>query len=209
MYVVCLSTLMLPSTKIPILSFALVLVSCLAWLAVANHLQLHAFQSQKSSLLLSVGAVNGATFESGQIWRLLTSQFLHVHFLHMLFNLVGIYLLASAVERTAGSIALAITYFVGGTAGQYFSVLLRPEHVSSGASQALMALCGFTLLSCRSLFIPRYAIYSAAAIVVVQLSLDVYVSGAIKPGHSFGFVVGMALAALVNRTRSPLPQSAN
>ena len=183
--------------KFPLLSISLVVIGSLAWLLVANHFGLSVFQQQKSSLLLQVGAVNGKTLGNGQVWRLLTSQFLHVNFLHMAFNLIGIYLLASTIERTAGKSLLAVTYFVGGTIGQYASVSLRPELVSSGASQALMALCGFTLLAHRRLSLPRYAIFCTAAILVVQVTLDLYFSGAIKPGHSFGFLGGLASVALL------------
>lgn len=183
--------------RLPLLSISLVVIACLAWLVVANHFGLSMFQQQKSSLLLKVGAVNGKTLGTGEVWRLLTSQFLHVNFLHMVFNLVGIYLLASIIERTAGTLLVAVTYFVGGTVGQYASVLLRPELVSSGASQALMALCGFSLLAHRHLSLPKYGLYCAAAILAVQVTLDLYFSGAIKPGHSFGFLAGLALVVLL------------
>ncbi|MFZ6845458.1 rhomboid family intramembrane serine protease [Undibacterium sp. RuTC16W] len=186
-------------SKFPLLSLTLVLISLFAWFVVASRLGLHAFQSQRSSLLLQVGAVDGVTFESGQVWRLLTSQFLHVHFLHMLVNLASIYLLASAVERISGRTALAVIYLGGGTTGQYFGVLLHPGLVGSGASQALMALCGFTLLAYRHFSSLRYVVYLSAAIVMFQISLDVYVSGTFKPGHSFGLLAGMAFATLFNR----------
>ncbi len=183
--------------RLPLLSISLLLIAGVAWLLVANQFGLSVFQQQKSSLLLQVGAVNGETLGNGQIWRLLTSQFLHVNFLHMVFNLIGIYLLASAIERTAGSTCLAVTYFVGGTVGQYASVLLRPELVSSGASQALIALCGFTLIAYRRLSLPKYVFFCCAAILVVQAALDLYSSGAIKPGHSFGFLAGLVSVALL------------
>ena len=185
------------ATRLPLLSISLVVIAGLAWLFVADEFGLSMFQQQKSSLLLQVGAVNGKTLGDGQIWRLLTTQFLHVNFLHMVFNLIGIYLLASAIERTAGRTRLAVIYVVGGTIGQSASVLLRPELVSSGASQALMALCGFTLLAYRRLSLPRYAVFCCAAILAMQVALDLYVSGAIKPGHSFGFMAGLASVALL------------
>jgi membrane associated rhomboid family serine protease len=113
----------------------------------------------------------------------------------MVFNQIGTYSLASAIERTAGSTRLAVTFFVGGTIGQYASLLLRPELVISGTSQALMALCGFTLLAYRLLSIPRFVVFCCAAILAVQVALDLYFSGAIKPGHSFGFMAGLASVA--------------
>jgi membrane associated rhomboid family serine protease len=183
--------------RLPLLSISLVVITGVAWFLVVNQFGLSVFQQQKSALLLQVGAVNGETLGNGQIWRLLTSQFLHVNFLHMVFNLIGIYLLASAIERTAGSTRLTFVYFGCGTVGQYASVLLRPELVSSGASQALMALCGFTLIAYWRLSLPKYVFFCCAAMLAVQVVLDLYFSGAIKPGHTFGFLAGLASAPLL------------
>jgi rhomboid protease GluP len=196
---------------VPFLSIALVAGIAVAWVLVAMHLHQPMFASQKSSFLLQAGAANGAALARGAWWRLVASQFLHVHFMHMLFNLGGILVLAIAIERRAGSVVLALVYLVGGTAGQYVSVLLSPELVSSGASQAMMALCGFALAGAWRLALPRYATLFAGAIVAIQFALDIHVSGAIKPGHSFGFAAGMAiaLAAIALRARPmrrPAPQ---
>ncbi len=188
-------------SPIPILSIALAISIVGAWVLVAIHLHQPVFASQKSSLLLTVGAIDGAALARGQAWRLLTSQFLHVHVMHMLFNVAAIALIGSAIERRAGTLALTLTYFVGGTVGQYFSVMLNPELVSSGASQAMMALCGFALIGLRRFSLPAYALIIAAIVAAGQFALDVYVSGAIKPGHSVGFAAGMLapFAALVLR----------
>lgn len=151
---------------------------------------------------MQVGAANGATLANGEYWRLITSQFLHVHFLHMVANLVGVYVLASAVERSAGRMAVTAIYLLGGSIGQYCSVLSRPELVNSGASQALMALCGFMLFARKSLALPYYAITTSVIIILIQVSLDVYASGGIKPGHSFGLFAGMAIAIIFNLIKS-------
>jgi len=195
-----------PRAAIPILSAALVAAIAVAWLLVAAHLHQSVFAPQKSSLLLQLGALSGDEFACGQFWRLLTSQFLHVHFGHMMFNLLGVYLLASAIERGAGSLMLALTYFGGGALGQYFSVRLSPELVSSGASQALMALCAFALLGSRRFALPRRATIVAAIVLVIQIALDLAVNRAIKPGHSVGFAAGMiivVIAMLIMRRPAP------
>jgi hypothetical protein len=49
----------------------------------------------------------------------------------------------------------------------------------------------------RRLSLPKYAVFCCAAILAVQVALDLYVSGAIKPGHSFGFMAGLASVALL------------
>lgn len=178
---------------VPYLSIAIVLAIAAAWLLVAMHLHQSVLAVQKSSQLMQLGAINGAALERGEWWRLLASQFMHVHFMHMLFNLCGVLVLAVAIERAAGSMALALTYVIGGTVGQYFSVLLNPELVSSGASQAMMALCAFALLGYRRFAMARHAVLLAGVLVAIQFALDLYVSGGIKPGHSFGFAAGLAI----------------
>jgi rhomboid protease GluP len=179
--------------RIPFLSIAIAFCIAITWLLVAMHLNQSMLAVQKSSHLMQLGAADGAAIACGEWWRLLASQFLHVHFMHMLFNLCGILVLAAAIERSAGCFALALVYFVGGTIGQYASVLLSPDLVSSGASQAMMALCAFVLLGTRRFSIARHAVLLAAVLVVIQFALDIYVSRGIKPGHSFGFAAGVAI----------------
>lgn len=175
------------------LTAVLVGIVAAVWFLSASYLDLTLFSSQKSVLLLKVGAVDGATLSHGEIWRLVTSQFLHVHFLHMLFNLFGIYVLANSIEHHAGTLALGSTYFVGGTVGQYFSVSFHPDLVSSGASQALMALCGFVLAGSRRLRFSRFVVIGALVISGIQAVLDIAVSASIKSGHGFGFAAGVLI----------------
>ena len=190
-----------PSSRFPFVTVAIVAAIAIAWVLAARHLHLPMLAFQKSSNLLLLGAMNGVSADNGEWWRLVTSQFLHVYFMHMLFNLCAIALLAMALERSAGSLLLALTYLGGGAIGQYFSVLLAPELVSSGASQALMALCGFILVGIKRFPVPRFAPILTAVVVAIQAALDVYVSGSIKPGHSFGFGAGMLIAIAAHRVR--------
>ncbi len=120
----------------------------------------------------------------------------------MLGNVLGIYVIASTIEKTLGHAPVAVVFLVGGSVGQYFSVLMRPELVTSGASQALMAICGFTLMAYRQFSVYRHSVLVSAVIVVLQIALDVYVSGSLKPGHGFGLIAGIAMAVIFNGTRS-------
>jgi membrane associated rhomboid family serine protease len=144
------------------------------------------FASQRSSDLLQLGAVDGTLFTNHEWWRLLVSQFLHVHFLHMLFNVVCIALIGTFAEQALGWYGVLTIYLLGGTAGQLVSVATSPTLVSSGASQALMALCGGAILTSGSV-----ARLGVLAIVGTQAALDLYASGTTKIGHSVGFVAGL------------------
>ena len=164
-----------------------------AWIASAIALDQSLFATQRSSQLLGIGALNGELLRTEGWWRLLASQYLHVHFPHMIFNAFGVLLIGSVVERSGGLFDLAIVYFLGGSVGQLVSVISYPELVSSGASQALMALCGAAVLVCRA----RVGYITATAVLAVQLVLDISAAHKIKAGHGWGLVAGVLLGAAI------------
>ncbi len=170
-------------------SYGLALAIVAAWWLSAIYLEQSLFATQRSRDLLQLGAADGNLFATHEGWRLLVSQLLHVHLLHMLFNVACIVVIGTAVEKAFGWLGLLLIYFVGGTAGQFASVVASPTLVSSGASQALMALCAAAILISGSRI--RYL---ALAVVAIQVALDVYVAGTIKVGHSVGFGAGLLIA---------------
>ncbi len=172
----------------------------LAWFASAIALDQSLLATQRSNQLLGVGAVNGALLRTEGWWRLVISQFLHVHFPHMIFNALGVLVVGTIVERCCGRVGLVATYLFGGSAGQLAGVMAYPDLVSSGASQALMALCGAALLMCRS----RFGYIAVATVLAVQLTLDIASIQKIKAGHGWGLVAGVLLGTviLVARKRS-------
>ncbi|HVE55054.1 MAG TPA: rhomboid family intramembrane serine protease, partial [Ramlibacter sp.] len=149
----------------------------LTWCVVAFVLEQPLWASQRSRLLLSAGAADGdLVLANGQWWRIVTSQFLHVHALHMLFNAACVTLVGVALERRYGWQRVALLFFLGGSVGQVASVLAYPHLVSSGASQALMALCGAALV----LPAERRMRWFVLALVAIQAGLDLYVAQTIK-----------------------------
>ncbi|MET0291592.1 MAG: rhomboid family intramembrane serine protease [Steroidobacteraceae bacterium] len=138
---------------------------------------------------MRLGAVDGASLSRGEVWRLIASQFLHVHAPHMLFNALGMLAVGSVLERR-GAWVFGLIALVGGSAGQVASVIAYPELVSSGASQSLMALCGAALLLSRT----RPALLLVGFILAVQIVLDVRAAQTLKAGHVAGFAAGLLLA---------------
>ena len=186
----------MPSTRLPIpgtVASLLGVLILLGWTLAAFSLQQSFFASQKSLRLPSLGAATGAIFITHEWWRLLVSQFLHVHFLHMLFNASAIVILATAMERHAGSLRLLIIYMFGGLAGQIASVWYYPELVTDGASQALMALCTATLV----LIAEKYYKLFALLLISIQIALDWHAIASIKAGHAYGMLAGLLLGSIL------------
>lgn len=168
------------------------------WILSALHHGLSIFETQKSDLLLSYGAVNAASLQKAEYWRLITSQLLHVKFLHMLFNIIAIYYVGSKIEKQFGATVISSIYLIAGTTGQLASVLAYPQLVSSGASQALCGILGalISLVLFRSR-VSKLTIILVSMLCSIQAGLDLSFAGSIKAGHSVGFVVGLLIGLFV------------
>ena len=150
---------------------------------------------------------------TGEVWRLVTSGFLHYGLTHLLFNMLSLYFLGSMLEPAIGRARFLIIYFVSMLAGSFGGVLLQgPADVGAGASGAVFGLM------------------SAALIVMTSRGIDPWGSGLplwlglnlvftfsianISIGAHLGGLAGGALAALAmfelpRRVRSLPPQAPN
>jgi len=62
-------------------------------------------------------ALIASEVEMGQVYRLVTSMFLHGDFFHILFNMWGLYLFGSLLEQKLGKRDFFIMYFLSGLTG--------------------------------------------------------------------------------------------
>ncbi len=75
-----------------------------------------------------------------QPWTLITYQFLHGDFFHLLGNMFGLFFLGSRVEARLGGRQFLTLYFAGGIAGALLSIPLAPNAAIIGASGAVFAV---------------------------------------------------------------------
>jgi membrane associated rhomboid family serine protease len=154
--------------------------------------------------LRDYGGVDNAQLANGELWRLVTSQFVHVVQVHMLFNVISLFLLTMAVERATSSYRLALLWFLSGVAGTYASIYAVPPpyDIGSGASQAIMGVAASAIVVLwRKHDTPRWLIVAVVVTLVNGVALDLAFASSIKPGHVVGFLVGlMSAVVLVPKT---------
>lgn len=95
------------------------------------------------------------TFTNGQIWRLITYQFVHANLGHLVFNMWALYFFGPVVEQVMGSRRYVAYYLACGVAGALFSSLLAYYGVYSSIPDTP----DFALLCNR---LVEYAGYSAS-----------------------------------------------
>ena len=147
--------------------------------------------------LLRFGANVPELVRHGQWWRMVSSIFLHIGLLHLLFNTYACYIFGRFVERTTGRGGMFTTFLVSGVAGSAASAFLGNHVVSAGASGAVFGLLGAAIvivLRLRGVF-SRHArrVYAFNFIFIAALNM---VYGLMEPqidnlAHAGGFAAGL------------------
>jgi rhomboid protease GluP len=81
----------------------------------------------------------------GQWWRLISSQYVHLSIMHMLFNGYGLYVLGPILEKAYGPRRFFVLYLASGTVGSIASLFFT-NGASGGASGAIYGLVGALLV---------------------------------------------------------------
>lgn len=143
----------------------------------------------------------------GELYRLLSSAFLHAGGIHILFNMLALYFLGPSIEREVGSIAFAGLYVASALMGSSTYVLLADNAPAVGASGAVFGLAGAWLLSAwkqRKTVMGRANLQSIGAIVGINLLLPFARSGIAWQAHVGGLIAGVVIAlAWTNLGRNP------
>lgn len=82
---------------------------------------------------------------AGDWWRLVSSQFVHLDMLHLLFNGYGIVVLGRFLERCYGIRRILVLYLTSGAVGAFASFVVNPSP-AGGASGAVYGLVGAAVI---------------------------------------------------------------
>lgn len=147
--------------------------------------------------LANYGGLTIEGIENFEIWRLLTSQLVHVHQKHMIYNVLSILIMGIILERKIGYKYTFAIWLFAGALGTLFSTQFGspPWNTGTGASQAAFGLAGFLAVLALKRTENFYLILGALAFALIpSLYLDFRAVGYPKPGHTLSFVIGFIIA---------------
>ena len=131
-------------------------------------------------------------------WTALTYTFLHADFMHLLFNMIGLFFFGPRLEERLGGRDFLILYFGSGMGGAILSFIFAPASAVVGASGAVFGvLLGFAYFWPRENIhiwgvIPIQARWLAILLVAVSLYFG-FSSGRSSIAH-FAHLGGLVLA---------------
>lgn len=165
----------------PVVSYGLIALNVLAFVGQMSSAQLD------SELVLWSPAV-----ADGQIYRLLTSAFLHYGAMHLLLNMWALYVVGPSLEGLLGRARFSALYLLSALGGSVTVYLLAPlTTATAGASGAIFGLFGATLIVGRRL---RMDVGWVVAVIVINLVFTFTIPRISWQGHLGGLITGLLVA---------------
>lgn len=135
-----------------------------------------------------------------ELYRLVTSVFLHAGLIHLLCNMYSLYIIGPQLESFFGKVKYSIIFIASGIIGNLLSMaFLQDNVVSIGASGAIFGLLGSLLY-----FGYHYRVYLSGVIksqiiplIILNLALGFMIAGINNLAHIGGLVGGILISMAV------------
>ena len=96
--------------------------------------------------LVVMGAKDSALIvQYHEVWRLISPMVLHAGVIHYFLNMLALWFVGSAVEKSHGFLPCMLLFILPAIGGTVLSAIFLPEYVSVGASGGIFGLIGACL----------------------------------------------------------------
>ena len=174
----------------PVITTLIILINILVFIAM----YLFGNGSTDVATLLKFGANLGELVRAGQLYRLVTSAFLHISIVHLLVNCYSLYVIGPQLESFLGKWKYLAVYLLSAIAGSLLSISFGSSlKVSAGASGAIFGLLGSLVY-----FGYHYRVYLGTVlrsqiipIIILNLLVGFMSAGIDNAAHIGGLIAGV------------------
>jgi len=176
----------------PLVVPVLVVLNVLAFAVTAA--QAGSIGANFESPLFSDWALFAQAVAAGEVWRVITSGFLHIGPLHLAFNMFALWVIGRDMEILLGRGRFLAVYLLGMLGGAAAVMVLQPGSLVAGASGAVFGLMGGLAVALLRL---RRSLNQVIGLLAVNLALGFFISNISWQAHVGGLVVGAAATAVL------------
>ena len=160
--------------------------------------------------LWRMGAMMPSLVLQGEWWRILAAQFLHYGWIHLVMNMLALYLLGPFVERELGKFRYLLVYLLSG-AGAMMTIIaltrygILQDDFVVGASGSILGLIGASAAILlqgwvrHRAAVARRRLISIGLILLLQALFDLTTPQISFTAHLSGAVFGFLIAAMMIR----------
>ena len=189
------------SKKKPYVTYVIMIICAILYLMTS--ISSGNFMEQNPNVLYNFGALVNFNMMGNnpiELFRLISSIFLHGGILHLLCNMYSLYILGPQLESFFGRTKFIIIYIVSGVIGNLLSLsFIQDNVVSIGASGAIFGLLGALLY-----FGYHYRVYLSGVIksqiiplILLNLGIGFVASGINNFAHIGGLIGGVLISMAV------------
>ncbi|NJI00424.1 rhomboid family intramembrane serine protease [Staphylococcus hyicus] len=174
------------------ITYSLIAINVLIWLIILF------FVPHKTDLeVINIGALSHFNFVHGEIYRLISSIFLHLNFEHLLFNMLTLFIFGKIVESLVGSWRMGVIYFFSGILGNLFTLAFLNDNISLGASGAIFGLLGsiVAIMLISKQFTQKMMLQIIIATVIMAV-ISLFMSNVNIVAHLGGLLAGALIVYL-------------
>ena len=158
-----------------------------------------------TQFMLEHGAMYPENINKGEIYRLLTSSFLHFGFMHILNNMFVLGASGTILEEAIGHVKFFILYIISGIGGSLLSYVMMIKSgqyaVSAGASGAIFGIvAGLLWVVIKNN--GRYKTLTKKGVlfmIILIVYLGITTEGTDNWGHIGGLISGFIICILIYR----------
>jgi membrane associated rhomboid family serine protease len=209
-----------PTRRTPYITVLLIAVNCLVFVY-----EMMLPQGQIEGFIRQFGAVPALVMSSTPLdWvTLITSMFLHGGLLHLLGNMLYLWIFGNNIEDRLGHIGFIGFYLVGGIAAAMTHILIQPDSMIPmvGASGAISAVLGaymiifprarvvlliWFIIFVRTIRVPAFLVLGLWFVMQLSGILQTSSEGIAWYAHVGGFVAGIILILASGKFRNKKPR---
>ncbi|MEO0088121.1 MAG: rhomboid family intramembrane serine protease [candidate division WOR-3 bacterium] len=204
----------IPSLKRPIFVYLIVIINVLIFL---YELTLGAYLED---FILEYGIIPVSIINGERFSTLFTGMFLHGNFVHILGNMLYLWVFGDNVEDVFGHFWFLVMYFLSGLAGSFLHILRNPysQVPMIGASGAISGVLGAYLVlfpNARILTLIPIGLFLRIALVPAFLFLGIWIllqflyssmgiPGVAWSAHIGGFIIGLIMGLFFRKRKKKI-----
>jgi membrane associated rhomboid family serine protease len=149
-------------------------------------------------------AFSGSALFKGDYYTLVTGLFVHANLVHLVGNMVFLFIFGNMLENEVGNLRMGAVFFTGGIFSFILSIPFYPDSRMVGASAAIFAVMSSLLLVRR----PAYSLQFLSPMGPLVIVFFIFNALAIENGavgnvayisHVIGFAIGLFFGASWNK----------
>jgi membrane associated rhomboid family serine protease len=182
----------------PVVTKTIVGINVAVFLLTMSGSSLSLTGSGNSELQAKLALYGPAISQNHELYRLVTSGFIHYGIMHIAFNMVILYRFGELLEPALGGVRLACLYTASLLCGSFGALLLSPHALTGGASGAVFGLIAAAAIGLHQRGVNVWQ-SGVGGLIVVNLVLTFAIPGISIGGHLGGLAGGFCCGAFMLR----------